>query len=1279
MVPETGTNNDTDGKEIIRNRIKGYQYVGGLFGYQGQSTENIIYCEIYNSDIECNYESAGPYAGGGSWNYPKYLISEDNKVSSMMNCAGGVSGEVGDGYNMLINHVTVSGSDYIGGVYGKYPNTNTNSALVENSSISGSSYVGGYSGYQNPNYTSRFTNIGVYNTEIKATGNYAGGLFGMVRPHSIQKCFVSKVDVSANAYAGGLVGDLYCGDIFGNIINANVTATLGAGGVSGRMFSLGYFASAPSSYPDTRVKRTIVTGTVSASSDRAGGLTGEFVRGDDRYSADGVLITEAPEEMTPDRFKANLLALTSVSSGSTSVGWMDFNTSTGLADAGQMDSSYIWDGMKLIRNSAESLAGKVFKDTEQQTKTGLALTTSVKMALSGSNNESPYHNITSPDMSYWSEEDLEKGFMPYSKATDGLEILKSETESIEEKGTLSMKAIGAGIPIPQGGVTTLAMTEGELPGLEVYASGAGSINLEFDRDVTKDAEAGIGMRPVVDEEDASADDSSSEAQKPAAGTENGDTLYDMDADFAYGDTEAAVPEYRVRILSGQDVLADEAITGRVMTFSYDYQTPLTAEVTDGVKSEEYEIDPDELAHSVMVNGDSWYYLTAGGAGTPEGVKAGEYIHLFNGCALDLDGNIIDLESGSIIGTAGSNGEKLDTVPLYDWDYAGYELQVYKNFTLSAEPMALSEEDSEEASVLPYQAIVKNGELSLYNAQNPVSPDGWIIDHYQDESFMTVLGEDGKLADIGKDEIKLPDGFQNASIGEISNTAYADAPIVVGRYNSGKVFAFNYLTGENLEVVQNDEDVVNLVDFAKQWISDKTDSMFKSARSSYLAATDLGNKVDLNEVKNLYDGTNGTGTQNSIAGVLRGNTAGGAGGDPGQSDSGVRSNEQKEAGDGNGTAGGTTAANTVQTGEAGDGGDKTGSETGAKKNGVQSSKNDGADLDDSEDADEAEDAEDADEESSKSKKSSKSSSVKKARSIRAKSNASDSENESPESESLKKETSKSDSRTQSDSEKDSQAAVQSGEGVKAALDGTQTDVEKSADRKTGTGPAGDTAAEREKAGTGGRSGQAGEAGNAAEPSGSEAGAAGQGGTEAGAAGSTGAGQSGTEAGAAGQAGAEAGAAGDAASGQTGISGQSGTEAGEAGQAGADANAAGSAASGQTGTKLGTDKVAAAISSHDAERTKEALNSSWLPVYDAASGEYKLYNAGELLSSNGGVVLSAEEKMEALSRQGINVNYGQVNAGAHHTDSEKQGFKILGGIAAAILLILGSFWLRRRNAK
>ena len=170
-----------------------------------------------------------------------------------------------------------------------------------------------------------------------------------------------------------------------------------------------------------------------------------------------------------------------------------------------------------------------------------------------------------------------------------------------------------------------------------------------------------------------------------------------------------------------------------------------------------------------------------------------------------------------------------------------------------------------------------------------------------------------------------------------------------------------------------------------------------------------------------------------------------------------------------------------------------------------------------------------------------------------------------------------------------------------------------------------------------------------------------------------------AGAAGQAGAEAGAAGDAASGQTGISGQSGTEAGAAGQAGVDANAAGSAASGQTGTKLGTDKVAAAISSHDAERTKEALNSSWLPVYDAASGEYKLYNAGELLSSNGGVVLSAEEKMEALSRQGINVNYGQVNAGAHHTDSDKRGFKILGGIAAAILLILGSFWLRRRNAK
>ena len=1300
----TGTNYDADNNVIIRNKVKGYQYVGGIFGYLGQSEEINHYNEIYNADISASFNRVGGYAGESGWTYPIYMIGEDLTVSSTGDYAGGLYGSQGSAKYLYVNRVTVSGSDYVSGTYGNYAHTNTKDALIANSVVSGSNYVSGYEGQRY--YDVDNTRIGVHNCSITATGNYAGGIFASVEMRNTYTCFVSHTDVKAQNYAGGLAGELRCGRVYRCEIDADVSASQAAGGLAGRMYSYTYNTMYPSYYPYTTLFRNIVSGTVNASTTLAGGLAGEFLPGDDRLNADGGVMQEAPNDMTETYFYSNLLAQTSITSGDSKRGFIAYNNNLGLPDGGKLKDSYIWEGTVLGASGADASPGlQAGKSTVLTGNTGVKTVSTEQMKKSGSASDSAYYYVGCQQKDYWSEEDLASDIMPYSKATDGLEILKSETESIEKKGTLSMQAIGAGIPIPQGGVTTLAMTEGELPGLEVYASGAGSINLEFDRDVTKDAEAGIGMRPVVDEEDASADDrsmaaaadSSDEAQKPADETENGDTLYDMDADFAYGDTEAAAPEYRVRILSGQDVLADEAITGRVMTFSYDYQTPLTAEVTDGVQSEEYEIDPDELAHSVMVNGDSWYYLTAGGAGTPEGVKAGEYIHLFNGCALDLDGNITDLENGSIIGTAGSNGEKLDTVPLYDWDYAGYELQVYKNFTLSAEPMALSEDDSEEASVLPYQAIVKNGELSLFNAQNPVSPDGWIIDHYQDESFMTVLGEDGKLADIGKDEIKLPDGFQNASIGEISNTAYADAPIVVGRYNSGKVFAFNYLTGENLEVVQNDEDVVNLVDFAKQWISDKTDSMFKSARSSYLAAADLGNKVDLNEVKNLYDGTNGTGTENSIAGVLRGNTVEGAGGDPGQSDSGVRSNEQKEAGDGNGTAGGTTAANTVQTGEAGDGGDKTGSETGAKKNGVQSSKNDGADLNDSEDADEAEDAEDADEESSESKKSSKNSSVKKAKANRAKSNVSDSEKESPESESLKKETSKSDSKTQSDSEKDSQAAVQSGEGAKAALDGTQTDVEKSADRKTGTGPAGDTAAEREKAGTGGRSG---EAGNGAEPSGSEAGAAGQSGTEAGAAGNTGAGQSGTEAGsagagqsgteagAAGQTGAEAGAAGDAASGQTGAeagaagstgAGQSGTEAGAAGQAGADANAAGGAASGQTGTKLGTDKVAAAISSHDAERTKEALNSSWLPVYDAASGEYKLYNAGELLSSNGGVVLSAEEKMEALSRQGINVNYGQVNAGAHHTDSEKQGFKILGGIAAAILLILGSFWLRRRNAK
>lgn len=274
----TGTNKDAVGSEIIRNRIKGYQYVGGLFGYQGQSTENIIYCEIYNSDIECNYESAGPYAGGGSWNYPKYLISEDNKVSSMMNCAGGVSGEVGDGYNMLINHVTVSGSDYIGGVYG---NIRTRIPIAHWLRIPQSAVPAMWEDIpviriqiiqvDLPILVCTTLKLKQQETMPEASSEWYGRI--------LSKVFCQQ---------GGCFGECLCRwsggrsllrRYFGNIINANVTATLGAGGVSGRMFSLGYFASAPSSYPDTRVKRTIVTGTVSASSDRAGGLTGEFVRG----------------------------------------------------------------------------------------------------------------------------------------------------------------------------------------------------------------------------------------------------------------------------------------------------------------------------------------------------------------------------------------------------------------------------------------------------------------------------------------------------------------------------------------------------------------------------------------------------------------------------------------------------------------------------------------------------------------------------------------------------------------------------------------------------------------------------------------------------------------------------------------------------------------------------------------------------------------------------------------------------------------------------------------
>ncbi len=951
----TGTNRDADGKEIIRNKVKGYRYVGGMFGNSGQSEDSCYYSEVYNTDVSAN-SYAGGYAGNTGWVYPKYIVCEDLTVTAIGNFVGGAYGCYGAGDHILVNHVTVSGSNYTSGVYGNYSHTNTKNIMLENSKISGADYVSGYEGYRI--YNIAYYNIGVYNCSITASGSYAGGIFAYVEPNTIYRCYVSHTDVEAESCAGGLAGEIRCGRVVGCEIGANVKASQAAGGLAGRMYSYYYRYTSPSSYPATYVYKNIIAGTVKATATLAGGIAGELVPGDDRLDGDGTVVTVAPTDMTEEKFYYNILALTSISSGDTRRGFIEYNTGLAMADSGKLKGSYIWEGTELgLVNSADSTITPVMKagkSTILTPNTGVKTITTADMQIPRSKGStSPYYYVTN-DTSYWDDSGPASGYLPYSKATDSLEIKIGDTQSING---LSMKQIGAGIPIPQDNAAALAMIDAELPTMEVYASGVDTINLEFDRDVTKDAESGLTMRPVVDAEsedeavDESAEaesesdgqtagtavqgsdsrtakavavagaDGEAAAQNDAVDTEDTDTLYDTDAAFAYGDMAAAVPEYRVRILSGGEVLADEAITGRVMTFSYDYQTPLTAEVTDGFNSEQYEIAPETLAHSVMVYGDSWYYLTAGGVGTPDGVVAGEYIHLFNGSALDLDGNIKDLGGGS--GKLEENAVLVATTPLYEWDYAGYDLMVFKNFTLSldeADAMSLmSEMDvdagdetdalslmddayglydtyevSEDAfSEVPYQAIVKNGEMSLFNAENPVSSDGWIIDSYQDESFMTVLGSDGKLADIGQDEIKLPEDFQNSYIGEISNTAYADSPIVVGRYNSGKVFAFNYLTGESLEVVQSDEDLIDLIDYAKQWISDKSDSMLKGARSSYLATQTLSKQVDLNEIKNLYDEINGKETQNSIAEALRGNEKAGDGGDSGQSDSGIRSNDLAE--------------------------------------------------------------------------------------------------------------------------------------------------------------------------------------------------------------------------------------------------------------------------------------------------------------------------------------------------------------------------------------------------
>ena len=306
------------------------------------------------------------------------------------------------------------------------------------------------------------------------------------------------------------------------------------------------------------------------------------------------------------------------------------------------------------------------------------------------------------------------------------------------------------------------------------------------------------------------------------------------------------------LFSGEEQLLMQPIDRRVFTLSYDFRTPLTVRIGDGYGEEaEYAVSPSAVSQNVHTWGSDFYYTTGSGVQSgSSGLLAGGFVNIAAGEALSSSGTVYRLSDGSAVRSVSGISLEQAAEPVFTFNYNGCVIKTYKNFSTS--------EQGSTIAIRDFRMFVKNGVLTVTDATLPTVFDGMIIDAAGEEDYLTVLGVNGMLIDL-KHPIKLPEGFKNSDIVQMSSNIKSTMPYVVVRYKDGSVAVFNYLAGElqTAEMVKSD---MSLIEYAQSYFEDNANTLMTNAAQGYLSFVELKDRLMIGGVpEDMEDGLDTQGT------------------------------------------------------------------------------------------------------------------------------------------------------------------------------------------------------------------------------------------------------------------------------------------------------------------------------------------------------------------------------------------------------------------------------------
>lgn len=469
-----------------------------------------------------------------------------------------------------------------------------------------------------------------------------------------------------------------------------------------------------------------------------------------------------------------------------------------------------------------------------------------------------------------------------------------------------------GVPLPGSGAGTFSLMRAlwlggrasePAPAVRAYASGANLLNLEFDSNIPYRDDTYLGgCWFTVEADGVDVALTQEEGANTASVQEYGAAKGLIPVSFTDEEGRQRTGYYideRVYTLR-YDFQTELTVT----TWSEFYDAVSGESYLD---SQTCQVTPEETARRVVTWDDEYAYINNkdmlnGSMGRIE--CEGGFVNLYGAEALTADGRLLDLRQaaeaaeeaeaakaaegarseepdgggtdsageayvseGETAGeTAESSGEAADSIlqdlvyedagscftvlsmsnPLFTGSYGEFGIETYAGFTCTTR--------GEERYTSSRQLFVKNGQLftsgTLSEDSLPVQ-DGYILDTYQDYRYLTVLNAGGKrdLEDL-EQPVHYPSGFANYNISHISNTLEnsEDSHIVMGCYEHGGIWGFNYFTGEWLDL-DSDADTTNFAAYLLGTVRARFFNTVPRANDAYEQALDLETNIGVYLLEN----------------------------------------------------------------------------------------------------------------------------------------------------------------------------------------------------------------------------------------------------------------------------------------------------------------------------------------------------------------------------------------------------------------------------------------------